>query len=176
MKKSLILIVLLVVCVIGCKPIEPIELDYCEMLKRDQSYVDRDEPDEKVRTENNRKRGEIFIENFEALISLTKQDGFPEKGLLKTPLDSCRIWAINMTLIHMVQEKPETFFSQEIVSLFDGELKKGNLEAEDLASPIRTSFMTNRFCSDLRDPIQKAIDVWGVGSKIFREPKFKECD
>lgn len=160
---------------ISCKPAEPIVLDYCAMLETDQSYVDHDEKDETVRAENSRKRDEIFKENFVSMIELTKQDGFPDISTNETPQDSCRWWAVTMTLIHMAQAEPEVFFDEKTVSLFKNELQKGNVESENLAPPFRVSFMTNTFCNDLKEPIQEAMIAWGVESRINAEPKFKDC-
>ena len=176
MKYQQIIIGVIIIANIGCNSNKPIEIDYCKMLTRDQSYVNREELDPVKRESNREKRKEIFIENYDQIIQLTKQKGFPNINFEDLPQDSCKYWAVTATLIHMAQSKPEIFFSEKTISLFKDEMNKGNLEPEDLTPAFRLSFTTNEFCEDLKETINKAVQVWEMKPHVNQEPKFKKCD
>lgn len=176
MKNTSLTLGILMISMIACKPNKSLELDYCEMLTRDQSYVNHDETDKAVVEENKRKRSQIFVENYEQLIALTKREGFPSISFENLPQDSCKYWAITITLIHIAQTKPETFFSEEAIALFEEEIEKGNIDSEDLAPAFRVSLMTNEFCDDLQGNIEKAIQIWGMEPYLNVRPKFKKCN
>lgn len=167
---------ILILAMPNCKPNKPIDIDYCDMLTKDQSYVNLEEKDEQIRMENNKKREELFVKNYEQIIQLTKQEGFPNIDRNNMPQDSCKYWGVTATLIHMAQAKPEIFFSEDNITLFESEIKKGNLEPKNLTPAFRISFITNEFCEDLREPINKAVDVWKMKTFLNSEPKFKKCN
>ncbi len=171
-----IMLAILLLGIFSCSPNKPLAMDYCEMLQRDQSFVDREETDPAKRERNHLKRQQLFIENYEQIIQCTKREGFPKVRFAHLPQDSCKYWAVTMTLIHTAQTKPEIFFGDESISLFNQQIKKGNLEPEVLAPAFRVSFTTNEFCDDLEESIRKAIKIWGMESYLNKEPKFKKCD
>jgi hypothetical protein len=175
MKRLQIIIGIFTLIALSCEHNKPIEIDYCEMLARDQYYVNRDETDQAIREENSKKRRQIFEENYEQIIKLTKQEGFPKINFENLPQDSCKYWAVTITLIHIAQSRPEIFFSQETVALFKEEMEKGNLDSKNLAPAFRVSFMTNEFCEELQKPIQDAIESWKMESHLNRKPKFRKC-
>lgn len=166
---------IILVGLLSCAPINTIEIDFCKMLARDQSNLNYGETDETKREENKKKRRQLFLENYKAIIQLTKDNGFPNIDFGNSPQDSCKFWAVTSTLIHMAQSKPEIFFSEETISIFKEEISKGNMESQDLTAAFRVSFITNEFCEELEKPIRKAINSWGMEAHIKREPKFKKC-
>jgi hypothetical protein len=176
MKYLQLIIGIIIIGIVSCKRIQPVEIDYCEMLTRDQSHVNHVETEKSVMEENNKIRHQIFLENYEQLIQLTKDEGFPNISFDSLPQDSCKYWAITATLIHIAQSKPKIFFSEETISLFKEEMDKGNLESEDLTPAFRISFVTNEFCEDLQEIINKAIQTWGMESHLNGLPKFKKCN
>lgn len=167
---------ILLIGMVSCESNQPIELDYCAMLTKDQSFVNHGETDSLKRASNYFNRKALFLENFEQLLERTKREGFPQVHFEELPKDSCKNWAITMTLIHMAQAQPDQFFKDEIISLFQNEIKKGNLQPEDLAPAFRVSFTTNEFCEALKAPIQRAVLNWELGSHLDKEPRFKKCD
>lgn len=176
MKYLQLIIGILIIGMVSCKRIKPIKIDYCEMLTKDQSHVNHVDTDTSVMKENNRIRQQIFLENYEQLIQLTKGEGFPNISFDSLPQDSCKYWAVTATLIHMAQAKPEIFFSEATISLFKEQMDAGNLESEDLTPAFRISFRTNEFCDDLQAPINKAIQTWGMEPHLDSQPKFKKCN
>lgn len=163
-------------CLVACKTNKPVEFDYCSMLETDQSHLNEGVADEIKRKENTSLRKKGFEENFQQILELTKQQGFPNVSFENLPKDSCKYWAVTSTLIHMAQTKPEVFFSEETTTLFKEEMNKGNLDSEDLTPAFRMSFATNEFCQNLEASINRAIQTLGMKPHLYGSPVFKKCD
>ena len=147
-------------------------IDYCQMIERDQSYTNPDE----IRADDDwMKREAIFLENFDILITETRKSGFPHIETKASGVDSCRYWAVIMTLVHMAQAHPELLFTQEIMELFKSEVEKGNLTAVALTPLFKISFVTNEFCEELKEKINQALQEWGVSGYINSQPRYKKC-
>jgi hypothetical protein len=176
MKFISLITVILTVGFWDCKPNKPIELDFCSMLVTDQSHLNDGVTDPDKWKENNSLRKKSFEENFQQILELTKQQGFPNVSFEELPKDSCKYWAVTATLIHMAQTKPEVFFSEEITTLFKEEMNKGNLDSEDLTPAYRISFTSNEFCQKLEASINQAIQTLGMEPHLNGSPTFKKCD
>lgn len=176
MKNIHVFVFLILASNISCQLDNPVQINYCEMLTKDQSHVDFDYTDPQVVKSNVQQRKEIFLENYKQIIALTKQEGFPNINFDSLPQDSCKYWAITATLIHMAQAWPDVFFTEETISLLKKEMEEGNLESEDLTPAFRISFHTNEFCDNLEPLIKKAIDTWEMKPHLDSEPRFKKCD
>ena len=159
---------------LSCKS-SPIVIDYCEMIKSDQSFVNTDKSDMDQFNADRQARHKIFNSNFDAIMQLTSQEGFPYVSLSTYPADSCKYWAVTMTMIHTAQADPEVFFSKKVAKIFETEMKKGNLEKGLLEKSCIISSRTSEFCEHLRTDIQYATKLWGLKPDIFDESKFVEC-
>ena len=176
MKQLQLILVLLLTFTLACKNEKPIELDYCDMLSKDQSYVNKETTDTAVIERNRRLRHQIFVENYTQIVRLTKQSGFPNFDFEALPQDSCKNWALTATLIHMAQAKPEIFFSTENIALLSSEIDKGNLDSSDLFVAFKVSFVTNQFCEELRENINMAITKWRIKDLENTEANYKSCE
>ena len=176
MKNILLLFITFMINLTACKTNKAVELDYCKMLTKDQSHLNEVVIDPNKRKENTSLRNKGFEENFQQILVLTKQQGFPNVSFEELPKDSCKYWAVTATLIHMAQTKPEVFFSEEITSLFKAEITKGNLDSEDLMPAYRISFTSNEFCQKLEASINQAIQTLGMEPHLNGSPSFKKCD
>jgi len=173
--RNLLLLKIIIFCFIGCKTDKTKELDYCQILERDQSHVDHTETDTSIIAENRRIRRQYFSENFNQIIEHIKQNGFPRISRETMDQDSCKFHAIQITLIHTIQTRPEVFFSDEIISLFEKEIKNGNMQPEDLLSSFRVGFQMNNFCKDLKENIERAIHVWKITQLKNVELNYTDC-
>ncbi|HMR86644.1 MAG TPA: hypothetical protein PKD51_00745 [Saprospiraceae bacterium] len=160
----------------SCKLNKKVDLDYCNMLEKDQSHMNEGVTDPDKRKENTSLRNKGFEENFQQILELTKQQGFPNVSFEDLPKDSCKYWAVTATLIHMAQTKPEVFFSEEITTLFKEEINKGNLDSDDLTPAYRISFTSNKFCQNLEASINHAIQTLGMETYLNGSPTFKKCE
>lgn len=176
MKFISLITIILTVGFWACKTNKSAELDYCKMLTKDQSHLNEGVTDPNKRKENTSLRNKGFEENFQQILVLTKQQGFPNVSFEGLPKDSCKYWAVTATLIHMAQSKPEVFFSEEITTLFKAEITKGNLDSEDLMPAYRISFTSNEFCQKLEASINQAIQTLGMEPHLNGSPSFKKCD
>lgn len=155
----------LVIFLISCNQ-PKVDIDYCSMLEEDQSYLSSEELDQ---------RKKVFVENLETIVKEINENGFPDINPIgKPPKDSCKYWAINGTLIHISQTRPDLFYNEDHVSLFETEIKKGNLDPQVLYPAIKMG-SSREFCSDMKSQIFGAIDRWTLDANDF-ELKFKECE
>lgn len=152
-----------------------VNLDYCKMISEDQSYINTNKTDlvnfEADRTE----RDEIIKRNFELIMHKTKQEGFPSITLNNSPKDSCKHWAVLMTMIHTAQSNPNTFFSKEHADLFKREMDKGNIEKKLLVQSSIITARTIDLCSELKPKIAYATKKWGIDFDIFNKTRFIPC-
>ena len=124
-----------------------IELDYCKMLELDQSYVNSDTTDRVKQNSDRLKRHNLIKNNFKDLIQYSSQNGFPEMGSLKaTGIDSCRNWAVFITIFHIGQIEPKLLFEDETINVFKNEIENGNLKSSSIFSSIRDGFRDHEFC------------------------------
>lgn len=152
----------------SCSEEKPIALDYCEILKTDQSHLGRDSMDRE-------KRKKIIHENFDQLIAFSKQNGFPKVSFYDFPFDSCKYWAVSATLIHIVQTKPDLFFEKKTVDFFKTEMDKGNLTPGLLFTAGKVSSISP-FCEKLKPEVEYASELWNLEKNPFKDFKFKKCE
>ena len=158
----------------GCQR-KPYELDYCKMLKDDQSFVNQDKSDMAKFESDRAKRAELLAMNFDLLLAKTYLDGFPTIHKIITTTDTCKRQAVQITMIHAAQSNPKLFFSEGVVSIFQKELKKGNLDVDVLRKAVIISARTKEFCSALKPKINAALDAWELSQSLFQEARFVEC-
>ncbi|MEM6316139.1 MAG: hypothetical protein AAF960_00630 [Bacteroidota bacterium] len=159
---------------LSCKEVQ-VELDYSKMIAEDQLYVNTDKSDIKKYNADKLKRKAIFKRNFELIIDKTKQSGFPYVSLENHQLDSCKYWAVSMTMIHTAQSNPELFFSDKYSKIFKAELEKGNLERTLLEQSSIITAKTIDLCEDLKPQMKSAAKLWGVDYSVFEEANFVSC-
>ncbi len=105
----------------------------------------------------------------------TRQDGFPFVSIENYQRDSCKYWAVSMTMIHTAQSNPEVFFSKKYTEIFKSELDKGNIERKLLEQSCIITAKTNELCEELQSNIKYATDLWEIEYSIFDEAKFIKC-
>lgn len=170
-------ICIILICLISlsyCK-VDPIKLDYCTMMSEDQSFINYDMSNMVKFNEDKIKREQLFKKNFDLLMLKTKQDGFPNVTVNDFMLDSCKYWAVSMTMIHTAQTNPELFFSNRTANLFKREMDKGNLRKAILEESCVFVASTNDLCNQLSDDIRVACDLWEVDHSIFENTVFVKC-
>ena len=69
-----------ILTIISCQD-EPIKLDYCEMIKLDQSYVNTDKSNSSKFKSDKEKRSKLIKKNFELLIKKTLEKDFSNYNL-----------------------------------------------------------------------------------------------
>lgn len=164
-----------VVGIIACKE-DKITLDYCKMISEDQSYVNNDKSDMTRFNTDKAERRKIFKKNFDLIIQKTKQAGFPYVSLSNYQNDSCKYWAVSMTMVHTAQTSPDVFFSKKHADLFKSEMDKGNIEKELLERSSIITAKTIDLCDELKPKIEYALNEWQLDSDIFNKAKFITCD
>ncbi len=160
---------------IACKE-EPINLDYCKMISEDQSHVNTDKSDMVKFNADKAERQNKFKKNFELIMQKTEQEGFPFVSLNNYPQDSCKYWAVSMTLIHTAQSRPNLFFSKKYADIFKSEVDKGNIERRLLEQSSIITAKTMELCDHLKPEIKYALKLWGIKSDIFDEANFIKCN
>jgi hypothetical protein len=158
----------------ACKK-ESVELDFCKMISEDQLYVNNDKSNMEKYNMDKIERHRLFKKNFNLIMLKTKQEGFPSISLSNAQADSCKFWAVSMTMIHTAQSEPNVFFSKKYVDVFKEEMDKGNLEKELLRRSSITTAMTIDLCEALKPNIKYATKTWDIDPKIFTEAKFITC-
>jgi hypothetical protein len=169
---KLLLFIFLMIQFICCK--KP-HIDYCVMLAKDQSYLfDKDVPPEenKIRRET---RKALINENFQMLLNEIKKNGFPEITKETQSLDSCKYYAVVLTLTHICQTDPELFYSPEIEKLFLNELNQGRLDRDLLFTPIKIG-SNEIVCDGLKKRIEEVIHSWGMNLETINNLRYKPCD
>lgn len=153
--------------------VKKIELDYCEMYKKDQSFVAENSNPNLTEEENRIEREKLVIQNFNKLIQFTKEKGFPQT-FFKDP-EACKFWSISLTLIHTAQMQPELFFHDSTIHLFSKELKSGRLKPELLIPVFKISSRTNVFCKTLEPQIEQSILIWDIPTQFSNSIQYKTC-
>lgn len=152
------------------------ELDYCNMLALDQSYVNTDTSDMKKLKADKLKRKELIKNNFKELIEYSNRNRFPEMGKLNvTGLDSCRNWAVFITCFHIGQIEPQLFFEMQTVKVLTREIQKGNLKSSSLFTSLREGFKFHEFCESKKDVIHKTLETWKIQIDELPVIRFKSC-
>ena len=153
-----------------------IEIDYCKMLERDQSFVNNDKSNIEEFNSDKAKRAVLINQNFELLIKKTKQSGFPNIQNNQTLKDSCLERAVTITMIHKSQIDPDQFYGKSMVKLFKNELEKGNLDNEILKKSCLITAMTTDLCENLRPRMKSALALWKLDKELLGKAKFISCD
>ena len=160
-----------------CKDAGQKELDFCKMLSLDQSNVFPDTINGIVVKPNSETRVKLFEQNFKQLIQYSEQNGFPELGPLKaTGLDSCRRWAVVITLFHIGQSQPKLFFEKHNREVLQNEIENGRMSGGDLFAPLREGFNGHTFCIRDKDEMYAALKAWKLDSKKLPKITFVECE
>lgn len=161
---------------INCNSNEPKEIDFCKMLKRDKSHVNRDTSDIDKYYADKQLRRSLIKENFRELVEYSNIYGLPEMGSLKaTGLDSCRNWAVSITIFHIGQIDPILFFDEDAVDLFKREIENGNFKNKNLQYALREGFKNHELCEDRKGDILKALKLWKLNIEDLPKIKFKNC-
>ncbi len=145
------------------------------MIADDQAFVNTDKSDLERFNSDKLKRRKIFKKNFDLIMDKTRQDGFPFVSIENYQRDSCKYWAVSMTMIHTAQSNPEVFFSKKYTEIFKSELDKGNIERKLLEQSCIITAKTNELCEELQSNIKYATDLWEIEYSIFDEAKFIKC-
>jgi hypothetical protein len=173
---SLSLVFVLIFILHSCATKSDIIIDYCEMLALDQSYISSDRSDEEKFQSDRKARKAIFKENFNKIIEYSKINGFPEMGSLQTSgLDSCRNWAVMITLFHVGQSQPHLFFEKETKQLLEKEIEEGRLKSGSLFPPLREGFRNHEFCIQERQDIYSALKAWQIEIDDLPQIQFIDC-
>ena len=170
-----ILLPLILLC--SCKEKGTKQIDFCNMLKLDQSYVNTDVNDKEFKSDGI-KRNDIFKSNFEELVKYFRSQGFPEIGPLKnvTGIDSCRNWAVKMTLFHVGQSQPHLLFQPHVIEVLTKEIKEGRLKSGKLSGAIWEGFGGFKFCISQKEIMHNALKNWGYEVSELPEIRFIDCE
>jgi hypothetical protein len=141
---------------------QPTELSYCEMHETDQSFVNNDKTDMERYEADREKRLQLIKANFESLVTYSMREGFPLVHPEDAVLDSCKYWAVTMTMIHTAQAQPDLFFSPEMSSFFKKEMNKGNIRRELLEQCLIIAFRTNSLSEANTAHVSTAAESWGI--------------
>lgn len=167
MKKKIFTVLLLGFFLIHCGLKKSIKLDYCKMLEEDQSHVNNDKSNMEQYRKDSNLRDAIFYKNFQSIIELTLEEGFPDVNMTK---DSCLNSAVYMTMIHTAQSNPKLFFSNEIVALFKEELKNESLDKQLLNTSTLMGYLSNETEEEIKLMIDVAIKTWNIDREKNFEP------
>lgn len=160
----------------SCNNADDVKPNYCKMLELDQSHVNSDRSNEKLFNSDKQARHEIFRDNFNQIIQYSKINGFPEMGSLKASgLDSCRNWAVMITLFHVGQSQPKLFFDAETKEILKKEIIEGRLKSGSLFPPLREGFRSHEFCIEKKDEIIETLISWQIKIDDLPEMKFVKC-
>jgi len=166
---------LLILSILSCQN-EAITLDYCKMIKDDQSYVNTDKSNMSQFISDKEKRSKLIKQNFNLLIKKTKQTGFPNLNIHQMNIDTCKNRAVTMTMIHASQTNPKQFYDKKLAKLFKKEIENGKLDKEILRKSSIITARTIELCSDYKSEIEKALELWDIDPQIFAQAKFIDCD
>jgi len=89
------------------------DLDYCLIHKTDQRFVNTDKSNMEQFQKDKSKRAALMKQNFKDLISYAELHEFPYVEPNTSVLDSCKYWAVTMTMIHAAQVELESLFSKK---------------------------------------------------------------
>jgi len=146
------------------------------MIEADQSFVNNDRSDLQLFEADRTKRKAIIHANFDLLLEVTNQDGFPIITETDKEEQTCRYRALTMTMIHAAQLFPERFFGPSCIAVFSGELEVGRL---DRALLERASFVTIRtmeICEELEPQILQALKSWRLDPTLLQGASFISCE
>ncbi len=161
-------------CLFGCRE-NVKDLDYCFIHETDQSFVNNDKSDMSQFQEDKLKRASLIKKNFKDLVNYSESFGFPYVEPNTSVLDSCKYWAVTMTMIHAAQIQPEEFFSEKNIKLFKKELEKGNIRIELMEQSVIIMVRTYDICRNLESAIKYALSVWGLKNNLLNDAKFIDC-
>lgn len=166
--------VCVLLCSFGCKE-NVKDLNYCFIHETDQSFVNTDKSDMVQFEKDKLKRASLIKKNFKDLICFSESFGFPFVEPNTSVLDSCKYWAVTMTMIHAAQVQPEGFFSEKNTKLFKRELEKGNIRIKLLEQSVIIMVKTKDLCKAMESKIKYALNLWGLESALINDAKFINC-
>lgn len=84
-------------------------------------------------------RLQIFLNNFNTIVSITKSQGFPQlkKEYKLSRKRYCIFFFSSVNFLHVLQTKPEVLLNFEIINLFKIEIEFGRLDREIVSYPIQ---------------------------------------
>lgn len=142
-----------------------VDLPYCEMHEHDQSYVNTDKSDLQKYENDRSNRLKLIENNFELLINYSKRNGFPFVEPNLSVLDSCKYWAVTMTMLHTAQTRPEHFFSKKMSIFFKKEIDKGFLPKDLLEKCLILTTKTTTLSKDEQLDLASAAKLWSIDFK-----------
>lgn len=104
------------------------------------------------------RRNQAIEDNFNVLLQITKKTGFPNSQ--NHPKDSCIHDFTLVTLIHIVQSKPKLIFNDSIITLFEDEIKKENINKIVLLTMFILYFKESYPKEKDRPMVELAIKKW----------------
>lgn len=179
--RVLVLAFILVVISFACRRNHLDNIDFCEILSRDQSFVNVDKSNFEKFMEDREIRMGIINENLDLLLAVTRKNGFPNSSIVQ---DSCVDKAAELTIIHAAQINQEKLFKKATVRLFEREIEKGNLNKQILERALIIMERTSEVCVSQKKDIVSAVESWGINAQFFRGGAqsdfvksiiFKEC-
>ena len=111
-------------------------------------------------------RRHVILGNFNTLVRIIKNQGFPRlKTVPKRRKDKYTIIPTSeLILIHILQLKPELMLNNEIIQLFDLELKSERMPAPVLQVPmtcmVDSDSTVNTFSPELQEKFYEAMEIW----------------
>lgn len=147
-----------VILAYGCHRGSPSELPYCSMNSRDQSFVNNNKKDIEKYNKDREKRLRLIEENYEMLMGYARRNGFPYIDFSTQESDSCKFWAVTMTMLHAAQGIP-SFYSEKSIRFFKKEMDKGNITKQLLEQCL---IVADRTTTDFEAEIKRASEAWGV--------------
>jgi hypothetical protein len=179
--RVLVLAFIVVIISFACSRNHLDNIDFCEIISRDQSFVNVDKSNLEKFMEDREIRMGIINENLSLLLAFTSENGFPNSAIVQ---DSCVDKAAELTIIHAAQINQEKLFKKETVRLFEKEVKKGNLNKQILERALIIMARTSDVCVSQKKDIVSAVEAWGINAEFFKGGAqsdfvksiiFKEC-
>lgn len=147
-------------------PIKKIEIDFCEILKKDQSHINTDKSNRNYHKDK-AYRENLLNKNFELLTEYIKQKKLPKIEHYKDI--PCLNEALQITLIHTAQINQQELFSQKNIDLLQKQINQGRLDKELLKRAIIVMSLTSKICKRHQSNIVSAIKAWELNNEIYNE-------
>jgi hypothetical protein len=158
-----------------------LKTELCKMAADNASNVSQSGQSEQAKAAENAKRQQFYANNFNRLLSITRQYGFPSsknwgKYLAdrssSTDLDNAT--ATILTQVAQSQAQAYLLFETNTVALFADEIKKGNLKRELLNKAMYYYSSISKPCETDKYIVSEAINAWQLGYNINDIP-FQAC-
>lgn len=116
------------------------------------------------------KRKQVFIQNFDTLVSLSRKQGFPHLSSLSlTQSNEIRIHtAVGGTFLHILQTNPGRMLNPDTIALFKNEILENRLDKRLLQFALR-GFKYDRdhhagidWTTEIEENFQLALREWDI--------------